>query len=851
MWWIAVAALASDLTLVDDPRLVEDSAVNRQGISWALDAGFAFPVSAEDGASAGLVFVGRGTHSFSFAERGEAVRLANLLAADGPEAALDIAVSDGIWHEPFDVALFLSSDPQLPALLDTLKPVAKARGGVYYKDTDGQENIVVTDLRLDHARTLARRVLGERVERLQGAGLDPLDALHHDSHDDGPPRWTAEVRTDRVWLPFIEPAFQTGHERWLSFAEDATGLVDDTYARIVFVHGIGEGETARLSVVTGEPHEVRPSGAHVVKGTANAVFHKVATGVTARLEVEALIRVEADQETALVPLAIPHRRSGPYYGTPPQADGFEVVSITLADGTPVAVHDGIFGRPGLSHDPELVMLVLPEPISAGTTTTLRVITRDQWTIDEDLEIKPWAAKELYKRGACPSVLKCSLLVARLPEWADLGKVAEPRAMLPVVAGQGDAYPVKMRVGKTFGPAWVAVPGGGRVEELPGAGDLWVVTKTRSDAGLALGKLSSNSRPPASGMPAVDVLTWSPFAGGSPEHIRAVLHFFTDLLPPYPYPAVQIIQGRARAVLNVGGMGGREPTELEAQRLVDWTPGQLFIRGTLELNMDLTGLDLAVGRRPLNHRPYAIEGGLAHGLAAHWWTRPYKNRDAWIGAVMPVVYRDLYLEAAYPPKVARRWRLDAVREEGKERQPPRPLMGPAETETEERGARLFGGALRAQIGDRAFLAGLDRFLSGDTLTTEALRTELERASGLDLQGFFDVWVYTGVEPSVELRWDTEGSRLVGTVTSDLPYGTWSLPIQVRIGAGRQLVWVDMDRGTGVLDVPLHGEVEGVEVDPDMWLPLHRRRAHRDTRAAELESPEERGTTTFAPEAPRAM
>lgn len=828
-------ALALELAVADDPRLVEQALVRRGSASWMLEDGFGFPVHTDDGAQVGLVFVGNGTHGFAFAQHGEAVRFANVLSTRGAAREdLSVAVDAGTWRESFDVALVLSSDPSLSELVAGLRPVSEERGTVSYLDDAGMEHVVVTGIRLDRARALAKRVLRERVHHLDRLGLDPRDALHHDRHDDGPARWIAEVRTERAWTPFVAPAFSTGHDRWLSFAEDATGLVDDTYRRVVFAHGLGEGEAPRWSIITGDEHESEPGGARVTRGTANAVFHATPSGRDAILDVEALLTVDASRATALLPLAIPHRRSEAPYGTPPQPDDFEVVAVELADGTALPTHPGIFGRPGLAHDPDLVMAVLPTPVGPEHTAVVRVLTRDRWEVRYDLEVRPWAAKILHQRGVCRTITDCSAVTGNLPELADLGTVAEPRPVLPVVAGQRGRYPVELRVGSELGKAWAAVPGGGTIETRAVEGASWRIATTTSDAQLGFGKLRSERAAPMMGMPGVDLRTWQAGAAGSPPEIRSIIHFFDAMLPAYPYSEVQVIHGRDRAFLYSGSMSAEERTPALQPPSVVSAPGQLVIQGVREVNV--AGVGASLERRLRNRFPRAVERGLAEGIAAHWWIQPdYRTRDAWIGAAMPAVYRDLFVETAFPAQVAKEWSVQMDGRESLERGGPRPLAGPPAEWTAERGARLFGAALRERIGDRPLLVGLDRFLSGSDHTTEALRAALEHTSGSDLQGFFDVWVYTGPEPAVDLEWRLEGPRLVGVVTADVPFGTWSVPVVVRTGRGSQQVWVDVVDGSGELEVLVRGALKGVDVDPEGWLPLRRRRARR-ARGASAEGPE---------------
>lgn len=68
-------------------------------------------------------------------------------------------------------------------------------------------------------------------------------------------------------------------------------------------------------------------------------------------------------------------------------------------------------------------------------------------------------------------------------------------------------------------------------------------------------------------------------------------------------------------------------------------------------------------------------------------------------------------------------------------------------------------LRMRIGDEAFWTGIRsyyaRYMNGNA-TTADFREEMERASGDDLEAFFDQWLYRGGNPRLEGWWDYDPS-----------------------------------------------------------------------------------------------
>ena len=99
-------------------------------------------------------------------------------------------------------------------------------------------------------------------------------------------------------------------------------------------------------------------------------------------------------------------------------------------------------------------------------------------------------------------------------------------------------------------------------------------------------------------------------------------------------------------------------------------------------------------------------------------------------------------------------------------------------------------LRYRIGGQRFDAALKTASvqrRGKTSTTEWLLEVCQAAAELpgdglyrtaaEVEDFFNYWVYTGFRPALKVRWAREDGALVGTVHSDVPFGTFDLPMRV--------------------------------------------------------------------------
>ena len=144
-----------------------------------------------------------------------------------------------------------------------------------------------------------------------------------------------------------------------------------------------------------------------------------------------------------------------------------------------------------------------------------------------------------------------------------------------------------------------------------------------------------------------------------------------------------------------------------------------------------------------------------------------------------------------------------------------------------GSRLH--LLRFVLGDEAFFAGIREYVAShaDTsVTTADFRGAMERATGADLEGFFQQWFHERGYPELEVRWRWD--EAAGEVVVDLAQvqafadGTPAvfrfpaeLGVRTREGEARHRVEVDQRRQS--FRVPAAARPMWVRFDPDSWLP----------------------------------
>jgi len=106
-------------------------------------------------------------------------------------------------------------------------------------------------------------------------------------------------------------------------------------------------------------------------------------------------------------------------------------------------------------------------------------------------------------------------------------------------------------------------------------------------------------------------------------------------------------------------------------------------------------------------------------------------------------------------------------------------------------------LRSYLGDEAFRAGIERYLSENEYGTgeaHQLRIALEQVSGKDLNWFFNQWYYNNGHPKIEVKYTYSEEAKIVTVDIDQTQAeAFEFPLAIEVYEGdkakRYEVWVD--------------------------------------------------------------
>lgn len=136
-------------------------------------------------------------------------------------------------------------------------------------------------------------------------------------------------------------------------------------------------------------------------------------------------------------------------------------------------------------------------------------------------------------------------------------------------------------------------------------------------------------------------------------------------------------------------------------------------------------------------------------------------------------------------------------------------------------------LRHVIGDNAFFESLALYRSlheGGSADTTDFQTAVENVSGMDLDWFFQQWVYGPGAPYYRYGWTehVSGSRrfvMLHVEQYQVSYPNFRMPIDVSIalnGGGElnRVVWLDQDIQWYLIEV--EQSVSSVTLDPDTWI-----------------------------------
>ena len=471
-----------------------------------------------------------------------------------------------------------------------------------------------------------------------------------------------------------------------------------------------------------------------------------------------------------------------------------------------------------------ILVLLPEAIPEGETTKIRVKWKTKWLNNNRTFQGRYMGVTTGARRFLPELLP-----------SPGGTVWHARTEL--------TYPP----GKFF-PLEGAVSGNTLQDEV--GDDGWRTIKADQPharfASVGVGKWLLHTEPATQNLPAVRVNLMSSDAFGLsefPPEVRRAVSFMQRFLPELGQEEIEVYQDASMLP--------------SMARRADFRYGR---SGLLRLRTVKT-TSVGSNTEVQDKYPALMQTMLARQVAHQYWgqrTPPNTSRDEWLIDALADAYGAFYIRAGLGKDVWQQ-RIEEVRalleapvdrgenDEVKRLRRPISLTTPGQlsdissVKRDDYGFLLVADTLRERVGNTAFFLGLDRLAQRrkhERVSTDDLQAILEETSGQDLSDFFDFWVHGGRIPKVTLDYavvpSAEGTQTVeACVVSDIPFGSFDIPVEIKDANGEVAALVDIDDGVGQFSVDNRAGDISVYLDKEKHMILYKRAVRQVSSTDKLE------------------
>jgi hypothetical protein len=387
------------------------------------------------------------------------------------------------------------------------------------------------------------------------------------------------------------------------------------------------------------------------------------------------------------------------------------------------------------------------------------------------------------------------------ELTDIGQAARPIAVLPTVvhaAPPSAPATIDASVRPIARLSTVTSGAPGVAPSIEG----WETTRTvdaTASPRVGVGRWNWRAEPAARRGPAIDVGTfvgWPRPQASVAAHARQLL----SMLPPIPWDRLRVVQAA-----GIEGLVVHDPARAG---IVTLPTGAVMGVPFAELRLR-------------NAMPHLESVFLAEDLVAQRWVEWLEagGEGFAIASGATRAYGVLLAERLFGGEVAP-WHRAPVDCVTSARRGSTPVAGFGYNPGGPGVSLCFataalGGALRETVGDRAWLAAMDGVASGRVaggFDVDRIARALSEAAGRDVRPVVDFWLSTAIAPKVVATWSAEADVVRVDVRSDVPFGTFELPFEVRGPAGSARGRVVVVDGVGRAEQPFPGEVDALVLDP---------------------------------------
>jgi hypothetical protein len=133
-------------------------------------------------------------------------------------------------------------------------------------------------------------------------------------------------------------------------------------------------------------------------------------------------------------------------------------------------------------------------------------------------------------------------------------------------------------------------------------------------------------------------------------------------------------------------------------------------------------------------------------------------------------------------------------------------------------------LRFVLGDSLFFAGLKNFqtqYSFSTASIDDLHSSLQAFTGINLNDYFDQWIYGSGSPVFYGQYYSDGNNIyikVNESTTSTATPLFKTPLEIRClsASGDTIIKVDITQNLHTFIIPSSKIISGIKIDPNNWI-----------------------------------
>ncbi len=228
----------------------------------------------------------------------------------------------------------------------------------------------------------------------------------------------------------------------------------------------------------------------------------------------------------------------------------------------------------------------------------------------------------------------------------------------------------------------------------------------------------------------------------------------------------------------------------------------------------------------------VEGLIAHEIAHQWFGNSATENSwnhVWLSEGFATYFAILYLEHVYGiEKRKEELLLDRNQVIEYYKKNPSPIvdnsikdpMKVLSTNTYQKGSWVLN-MLRHKLGDDTFWKGIRLYYKtyrDSNAMTKDFREVMEHASGVDLNHFFDQWIFTKGHPQLKWNWEYENGSIIVHIDQAQGHHIFNFPLELGIvmNGVQKLESVLLNKTSQTFELSAHVKPDHIVLDPDSWL-----------------------------------